>query len=368
MIKKTKNSNFKRLDWVDILRGIAIIFVFIGHSGYSVLQPFAYMFHLYLFFILSGFFATNCTEKYRTFEYIKKKFLTIMIPLIIWAFIMLVLNNIDSGINMSNITNWISNPGAVVPNYWFLPALFTVSIVYYFLKKIIKKDWIILIVTLILYCTLGEKAPFSHTLDPLFNIINNMNHGRWIFNYINIGAINTYLFWYVLGVFSFKYIKNIIDSKDKNKFTIISFNTIGLICTFLSCMVLLKNVYGFSFLQSSFFQIKYVMFIYQHLVSIIILIAVVYISTFLTNIELLKDIGKNTLALLGLEFYIRGVIVPAIFALFNVDILSMPHSTIEKIIIIFLEFVINMLIINKFINKSFPILNGKLSKKDINTN
>ena len=51
----------KRIEYVDVAKGIAILSVIVGHtfSAYdpgSLLNRFIYSFHMPLFFILSGFF------------------------------------------------------------------------------------------------------------------------------------------------------------------------------------------------------------------------------------------------------------------------------------------------------------------------
>ena len=49
----------KRVGWIDVARGLALIFVYLGHWVTPRMAPFAYAFHLQLFFVLSGFFADN---------------------------------------------------------------------------------------------------------------------------------------------------------------------------------------------------------------------------------------------------------------------------------------------------------------------
>ncbi len=45
----------KRIEWVDIARGIGIILVILGHIGIGKVGKFIYSFHIPLFFFLSGF-------------------------------------------------------------------------------------------------------------------------------------------------------------------------------------------------------------------------------------------------------------------------------------------------------------------------
>lgn len=70
----------KRLQWIDTLKAIGITLVFLGHSG----APFhdgIYLFHMPLFFIISGFLWN--TEKYASMSFdnfIKAKFKAYIIP------------------------------------------------------------------------------------------------------------------------------------------------------------------------------------------------------------------------------------------------------------------------------------------------
>ena len=46
----------KRIEWIDIAKGIGIILVVIGHiSQIEVLNDIIYSFHMPLFFIISGY-------------------------------------------------------------------------------------------------------------------------------------------------------------------------------------------------------------------------------------------------------------------------------------------------------------------------
>ena len=85
------NEN-KRLSYIDITRAFAIIFIVIGHAiPYSAhchwILKFVYSFHVFLFFFLSGYtFSVN--KKFT--EFLKNKFLRIMVPYYFWAAAFLV--------------------------------------------------------------------------------------------------------------------------------------------------------------------------------------------------------------------------------------------------------------------------------------
>lgn len=52
----------KRLDWIDCAKGVGIIFVIIGHCSIESVKEYIYLFHMPLFFIISGFLWNR--EKY----------------------------------------------------------------------------------------------------------------------------------------------------------------------------------------------------------------------------------------------------------------------------------------------------------------
>ena len=60
----------QRLDWLDMAKGIGMILVVYGHS-YGPSNYYVYLFHMPLFFILSGFLF-NREQRFGTYFY--KKF------------------------------------------------------------------------------------------------------------------------------------------------------------------------------------------------------------------------------------------------------------------------------------------------------
>ena len=71
----------KRMEYIDMMKGFAMILVILGHIWY-IPQPLKiciYFFHIPLFFFLSGF--TFSIKKYTSFKpFFMKKFKTIMLP------------------------------------------------------------------------------------------------------------------------------------------------------------------------------------------------------------------------------------------------------------------------------------------------
>lgn len=84
----------KRIEWIDIARGIAILFVIIGHSlGNYISSYFAnliYVFHLPIFFILSGYLYHKKDKR----KFLKSSYFNLIMPYIATVVISLALYSI----------------------------------------------------------------------------------------------------------------------------------------------------------------------------------------------------------------------------------------------------------------------------------
>lgn len=127
-----KPNNQTRIEWIDILRGLGILLVVMGHSFHSMfndesaffLHQAIYSFHMPLFFIAAGVAAALSSQRGQTLRtYSKKTFIGIGIPYITWAFMAyMIFSSISDFENysFSSQLNQFIN-GSV--NMWFLPAL-----------------------------------------------------------------------------------------------------------------------------------------------------------------------------------------------------------------------------------------------------
>lgn len=88
-------QNTKRLDYVDIMRGIAINLVVAGHvmqfNGIPTNNPafeYIYSFHMPLFFAISGYIIQKVTkiETWQQYgKFVKKKVIAIAVPFLVWT-------------------------------------------------------------------------------------------------------------------------------------------------------------------------------------------------------------------------------------------------------------------------------------------
>jgi len=157
-----------RLGYLDIMRGIAIWLVVIGHviqynncEGWLHHPVFEwiYSFHLPLFFFVSGFLAerTCHVESVRDLPlYIWKKVRSLLLPLIVWS--LLVKNFFFSAtlplIGVDDFLNVFAERGL-----WFLKYLFSISILFVIFHLISRllgdtKIWKDIVVYLFVFCCL----------------------------------------------------------------------------------------------------------------------------------------------------------------------------------------------------------------------
>lgn len=137
----------KRIDYIDVLRGIGILYMVFGHiKYYPRYDHYIHAFHMPLFFFVSGLFFRRDT-KISLKEEVKKISRQLLLPYFvcatffyIYAFITGVgiaqsrLNTLLLIVTVNN--NGIPNGGAL----WFLTCLYFSQIILFILSKIIKKD------------------------------------------------------------------------------------------------------------------------------------------------------------------------------------------------------------------------------------
>lgn len=152
-------SNSKRINYIDIAKGLAIICVIIGHTfaKYDKLDrlviTFIYSFHVPLFFILSGFFVKDQT--YDVKKTIIKKAKQLLLPYAVINVLRYITKLIIVGFSIPGLKNFIlsllyANDSRAHTKFciiaappigmtWFLPALFFCQIIYICLNNFARK-------------------------------------------------------------------------------------------------------------------------------------------------------------------------------------------------------------------------------------
>ena len=175
------NNNKQLDDSVSFAKGIGIILMVLGHTFFSPYgHDVIYMFHMPLFFFISGYcFKESYLEDFR--NYARKRIGKIYVPFVKWGLIFLLLHNIFFHLNIYNgtygfegevsqlygvsdylkraflILFCLSGNEQLLGGYWFLHTLFFASFVFYGLLKL-KKPIVGLLIALLLSVLLYFKG------------------------------------------------------------------------------------------------------------------------------------------------------------------------------------------------------------------
>ena len=94
-------NSIKRDSSIDIVKGIGIILMVIGHSGCSKwLHDFIYAFHMPLFFICSGYFYKPISTGEGQLTFCKKRINGLYVPYVKWSILFLLLHNVFYKLNI----------------------------------------------------------------------------------------------------------------------------------------------------------------------------------------------------------------------------------------------------------------------------
>lgn len=163
---------------IDVLRGIAIIFVIFGHVTRDMkMQEYIWVFHLPIFFFISGVLYNPV--KYRnTLAFVKSKFTSLILPYIFfYLFTLVYWILIERHVRGAELTICSQFLGLFYGTYsldymyfngalWFIPCLFSIELIYRFVGKL-RRWWLIVLIVLImnasglLFMDVIRYAPFG---------------------------------------------------------------------------------------------------------------------------------------------------------------------------------------------------------------
>ncbi len=137
----------KRIEYIDIARGIGILLVVMGHNDFSLISPFVYQviysFHMPLFFFLSGYFLDPSVP---FFDFLRKRFNSLLKPYFFTLFLIyftsVSFEKMSFRTALQRIVKSLYGTGYYIDwvQLWFLPHLFVVSL-YAFLFFFMLRRW-----------------------------------------------------------------------------------------------------------------------------------------------------------------------------------------------------------------------------------
>lgn len=191
-LEENNLNSKKHLLWIDLIKGIAVILVVIGHNlqDEMILFKIIYSFHVPLFFLISGY-CFNIRELDTFSSIIKKKSIALLKPYYILGAISAIIYSIYINNSITVLKTYYfcnrKQMGGETPfntPLWFLPCLFGVTILYYLLFKYTKK-----LVTCIFVCVFAfigyivkDKYFVPYSLDSGFYYLIFFATGNYLRN------------------------------------------------------------------------------------------------------------------------------------------------------------------------------------------
>lgn len=128
----------ERQRYVDIAKGIGVLFVILGHMPMIpvVFRNWIFSFHMPLFFFVSGMFHPTKEMSYR--QYLRKTGRSLVLPYVIYSAVFLLLDILLLDIDATRITEMLINTvcgQGSVDILWFFISLFIVKQAFYFTAK-----------------------------------------------------------------------------------------------------------------------------------------------------------------------------------------------------------------------------------------
>lgn len=222
---------------IDVVRGLAMITVVMGHSGFAYTDM-IYLFHMPLFFIISGYLSAPECQYSSKKEFGKKlwrRFKRLYVPYVFYTVLFTLLNNcfLNIGLyatadqvatlkipNVSAPSRYISSTeliGGVAKAFlvlggakisgalWFLRLMLFASVLFEFERFIFRQYnnqlYILSCINLILFSIgifLSKNEVHFANLEGIFTIMLFYNIGQW-FNII-LGRVKHKLNWLILSV------------------------------------------------------------------------------------------------------------------------------------------------------------------------
>ncbi len=345
----------KRVDWIDIIKYICIIFVMFRHTEFNndFAESFFYNFFLFGFFFASGYTYTNRNSFY---PFIVKKAKALLVPWFIFGIVNLLLAHVISfNTHMSlarELFYFFLQVRGLYDGMWFLSALFVTYIPFYFLikkyettDKSEKDRLIVLVVCLML--SIFSRA-YLTVMDSSF-FPWNMAELPWHLEYVFVA-----MFWMVFGYF-FRYNYEAIFDNDISNLAKV------LILFAYSILVWLvkPQIIQFAAGQTG------LIYTYYYIAEGLAVFSLIFVSKLIKPNKYMLYIGQNTLICFGIHGKILSIyekslnLIAGDLSFIKQSIILSTTCGIVSSLFISILMIIPIYIINRY----FPFILGIPRKK-----
>lgn len=340
----------KRIDWIDIYKGIAIITVVLGHSN-SPIVPYIYLFHMPAFIFISGY--TFNFEKYDNIQNLAyEKFKRLVIPYFTFAFSFSFLQIVLKFLNLNAIF-YSDNSKEIYNPFWLFNAITSIN----YINPLSGASWfLIMLFETIIFSYIIFKIQNKYQIKDIFLIIFpalvlflscRFLYPRWPGTHMNYFLELQFIsiFFFILGYFFKKYL---IFSKF-TKYYLIVIPIVGLYLSHKYCLNQMdfpgrKFDSWYKVILSSFSGIFFIYFL----------------SIILEKFNLVKKIfiyiGQKTLSILCLHFlcFIISFIILLSLGLYKIEYIKLLTPITNNFLwvpIVFIS-IFSCLLLDKLLNKN----------------
>ncbi|BCZ44058.1 O-acetyltransferase [Clostridium gelidum] len=325
----------KRLNFLDIAKGISIMLVAFGHivsNESNIIRIWLYSFHMPLFFIISGCLL-NLTNNKRTLrEFIMKKIPSLLLPYLSFAiinyfFLMAVAwrgHYLTLQLAIDHVVYIFKLCGRSA--IWFLPCIFISEVSFKLINENISNFIIKISITTLIFI-----IPFFIKAQPDTLLLSLLRSCTAI-GFITIG---NYLF-------------NIITKINLSNLQLVFIFLVNIFLTYVNGAV-------------DLFELKFNNPVYYTINSIIGTLAIIFLSKKLNENKALEYYGKNSLIVMGTHIMLISVYNVTLAKIFNSYIptfYSYAYPIIALITVISFEYGVIY-----FFNTYLGFLLGKHKKK-----
>ena len=198
----------QREAWIDIVKGLAIIFVVIGHvvtsyhnsgllkeaKAFNFVCDFLYTFHMPLFFAISGYLNNKTQRDEPLGRAVARRCVVYGIPYVVFSVVAYGLKVVAAAVVNSKLEflDLLLIPIYPISSLWFIYALLLVSVLQLILKNLFGRKrygYAVLLVSLLVKIV-------AHWIGTL-EVVKNSSFSQCI-----LFDVAKYWFWYVLGEWS----------------------------------------------------------------------------------------------------------------------------------------------------------------------
>ncbi|HDP7651372.1 TPA: acyltransferase family protein [Escherichia coli] len=322
-----------RILWIDTLKFLGILFIVIGHLGpvSGKLYNFVFLFHVPLFFFVSGLFHRRSTS---FISFLDKKTKSLIIPYYILSLVSCVVyflrfpqtqkDYLDA---ISAIMFGVRNTTFYAEGLWFFPCLFIMSVFFEILLISTKRNLIITSLTVLImyYCisVIPDRTPGSAP-KIIFNIDSSVY----------------YMIYYCAGYILSGIAINIHNMSKKIYYPLTAI-----------CLAIISKIYsdGTQQIYSLLTGYKLAAPTISLLITLAIIVSLSLLSVTLSSIPVTSSIGRKTLIICGTENISKGIIL-SIIAMFGISFkISTPLMAISfSLAVIALSCIISKYIFSRY--------------------